>query len=193
MAVSAPAAPADPVAPLVAAARDGDLYAWESIVRRYQEPIFRTTYLLTRTTRIAESATQAAFIRAYRALPSLSTTTAFAPWLFRIAIGEARQQRREAGRVRNDSRPDEPVVGPHLPATPIVSPAAVEAMTPLEREAVLDAFDRLAEEDRLIIATRYLFGLSRDEAAAALSIPSALVEEHLRDALRRLRLRMGVA
>ena len=66
-------------------------------------------------------------------------------------------------------------------------------MTPPERETVVDGFDRLPEEDRLVIASRYLFGLSRAETAAALAIPEVLVEEHLADALDRLRLRMGVA
>ena len=65
-------------------------------------------------------------------------------------------------------------------------------MTPLERQALAEAFDRLGEEDRLVIAARYLFGLSREQAANALSIASGLVDEHLAVALKRLRARLSV-
>ena len=178
---------------LVSAARQGDLVAWEQLVRRYQEPVFRAAYLLTRVTPVAEAATEAAFLRAYRALPSLEDDIGLVPWLFRIVIGEARQKRRDSGRTRTSSRPDEPHVGPHFPATPISGLAGTSEMTPLERETIVDAFDRLAEEDRLVIASRYLFELSRADSAAALAIPEVLVEEHLAEALKRLRARMGVA
>ena len=56
-----------------------------------------------------------------------------------------------------------------------------------------DAFDRLGEEDRLVIAARYLFGLSRADAANALSLPSGLVDDHLETAVARLRTRMEAA
>jgi DNA-directed RNA polymerase specialized sigma24 family protein len=54
-----------------------------------------------------------------------------------------------------------------------------------------EAFDRLGEEDRLTIASRYLFGLSRDEAASALAVPVGVLDERLRTALRNLRARMA--
>jgi DNA-directed RNA polymerase specialized sigma24 family protein len=66
-------------------------------------------------------------------------------------------------------------------------------MTPAEREALAAAFDRLGEEDRLVIAVRYLFGFTRGEAANALSLASGLVDEQLHGALARLRSRMTVA
>ena len=178
---------------LVSAAQRGDLGAWEQIVRRYQEPIFRAAYLLTRATPLAERATEAAFIRAYRALPQLDPDQPVAPWLFRIVIGEARQKRRDSGRTSPSSRPAEPVVGPHYPASPVGGLSDAGDMTPSERETIVDAFDRLPEDDRLVIASRYLFGLSREDSAAALAIPVGLVEPHLDDAIRRLRTRMGVA
>ena len=65
-------------------------------------------------------------------------------------------------------------------------------MTPLERQTLAEAFDRLGEEDRLVLAARYLFGLDRDAAANALSIASGLVDEHLDGAVKRLRTRLAV-
>ena len=187
---SAPLAQSD--ATLVASARRGDLYAWERIVRRYQEPVFRVAYLIVRDTALAEAATQSTFIRAYRALPSLDAEHALLPWLFRIAAGESRQQRKESGRPRSSSRPIEKPRGPHVPATSVPGAAAATKLTPAEREALNEAFDRLGEDDRLTIASRYLFGLSRPDAAAALAIASSVIDERLDMALKRLRTRMAV-
>ena len=176
---------------LAEAATRGDLIAWERVVRRYQEPVFRVAYLIVRATDLAEAATQTAFIRAYRALPSLDDGTELLPWLFRIVAGEARQQRRESGRPKPSSRVREKVDGPRAPASDVPGLAAAEGLTLLEREAISGAFDRLGEDDRLTIASRYLFDLSRTDAAAAMSIASGLVDEHLATAMKHLRARMA--
>lgn len=178
---------------LVAAARRGDLFAWEHLVRRYQEAIFRIAYLVVRDTALAEAAAQSTFIRAYRALPSYQDDLGVMPWLFRIAAGESRQQRRESGRPRQSSRPVEHAGGPHFPASAVPGVAETANLLPAERAAVGEAFERLGEEDRLTIAARYLFGLSREDAAKSLSIAVSLVDEHLQAAVKRLRLRMADA
>jgi RNA polymerase sigma-70 factor (ECF subfamily) len=184
---------ADADAILVAAARSGDLFAWEHVVRRHQETVYRVAFLVVRDTTLAEVATQSTFVRAYRALPSLEQDMGLLPWLFRIAAGEARQQRRDSGRPRRSSRPVEHMTGPHAAATPVPGLADAASLSPAHRQLVGEAFDRLGEDDRLTIASRYLFGLSMADAASALSISSSLVDEHLRTALRRLRSRLADA
>ena len=179
--------------PCIEAALRGDLYAWERIVRRYQEPVFRVAYLIVRVTDLAAAATESAFIRGYRALPSLEDESPLMPWLFRIVAGEARQQRRESGRPKPSSRSAEKSVGPQMPATSIAGLAGSEALTPAERAAITAAFDRLGEKDRLTIASRYLFDLSRADAAATMSIASGVVDEHLATALKNLRTRLAAA
>jgi RNA polymerase sigma-70 factor (ECF subfamily) len=178
---------------LVEAARHGDLYAWERIVRRYQEPVYRVSFLVVRDSALAEAAAQTAFLRAYRALPSYQDDVGLLPWLFRIAAGEARQQRRESGRPRRSSRPMERSTGPRYPASTVPGLDAANGLNNAERDAVGVAFDRLGEEDRLTLATRYLFGLSASDAAKALSIATGLVDDHLNTALLHLRTRMADA
>jgi RNA polymerase sigma-70 factor (ECF subfamily) len=180
-------------AAMLDAARHGDLLAWERLVRQYEEAAFRVAYLVVRESELAEAATQSTFVRAYRALPNYEEDIGLLPWLIRIAASEARQQRREAGRPTPSSRPVERATGPHVPATPAPAMAMAANMTPLERQTITEAFERLGEEDRLIIAARYLFGLSATDTADALSIASGLVRDHLTTALRRLRQRMAAA
>jgi RNA polymerase sigma-70 factor (ECF subfamily) len=187
----APGEPADTT--LVEAARRGDLYAWERLVRRYQEPVYRVSWLVVRDSSMAEKATRSTFVRAFRALPAMEDDIGLLPWLIRIAASESRQQRRESGRPTNSDRPVERQAGPHLPATSVPGLSEAMGLTPAEQQALADAFDRLGEEDRLVIAARYLFGLSRSEAARALSLSSALVDEQLAGAVTRLRARMRQA
>lgn len=193
MTATSPASVGSADAILVAAARSGDLFAWERLVRRYQEPVYRVAFLIVRDTALAEAATQTTFVRAYHALPSLEDDHGLLPWLFRISSGEARQQRRDSGRPRNTSRPLERMHGPQVAAGPVPGLDQAQGLSHLERVRVGEAFDRLGEEDRLTIASRYLFGLSRDDAASSLAVPVGVLDERLRSALRTLRARVAAA
>lgn len=46
----------------------GDEAAWEALVRRYQQPVFRLAYLILRDAGDAEDVAQVAFVRAYLSL-----------------------------------------------------------------------------------------------------------------------------
>jgi RNA polymerase sigma factor (sigma-70 family) len=192
-AAAATRSPEVPDEALVVASRRGDLRAWERLTRRYQEPAFRAAYLITRSMPTAEAATQAAFLRAYRALPALEEGAPVRPWLIRVVASEARMQRREDARLRNTSRTDMPLASPRLPASRFQGGGEMSGLTTQEREALLTAFERLAEDDRLTIASRYLFALSPQEASAALGVPPESVEDRLRGALGLLRARLGEA
>ena len=176
---------------LVEAARNGDLRAWERLVRRHQESAFQVAYLITRQTSIAESATTAGFIRAFRALPSLRAGAEFRPWLLRIVTGDARRRRREMTRTRGSSREEVQPENPRLPAQPVEPAARVAALTPVQRDEAITAFERLSEDDRLLIAARYHLGMSAADAATVSGIPEALTGLRLRQAVRRLRTRLA--
>jgi RNA polymerase sigma-70 factor (ECF subfamily) len=178
---------------LVEAARRGDLQAWERLVRRHQEAVYRVAWLILRDSGPAEAATLSTFVRAYRALPSYDRSLDVLPWLIRICAGEARQQRRESGRPTRSSRPVERARTPHFPSSAIPGIAQASGLSVHQVQSLTEAFDRLGEDDRLVIAARYLLGLSRDDAADALSLSSGGLDEHLHGAMRRLRSRMVAA
>jgi RNA polymerase sigma-70 factor (ECF subfamily) len=188
--MTAPSIAMVPDGVLVRAARDGDLHAWERLVRRHQEGAFQVAYLVTRQTSLAEAATATAFVRAYRALPSLREDVEFRPWLLGIVTGDARRRGREATRTRNTSREEVPIQHPRLEVRPLEAAGRVAALTPIQREEAVSAFERLSEEDRLLIAARYHLGMSAADAATISGIPEALTGLRLRQALRRLRARL---
>ena len=168
---------------LVERARRGHTAAYEELVRRYADLAFRTAYLVAGSAVEAEEAAQEAFVRAHRALGSFRPGSPFRPWLLRIVGNQARNRRRAAGRrtvleLRAAAHRD--------PGGAAPSPeAVVEAAE--ERRALLHALDGLGEDQRQVIACRYLLELSVEETATALGIPEGTVKSRLARALVRLR------
>ncbi len=72
------------------------------------------------------------------------------------------------------------------------SPEAVVVATD-ERRRLLALVNGLGEEDRLVIAGRYLLELNGEETAAALGIPEGTVKSRLSRALARLKARVEEA
>ena len=170
-------------AELVERARDGDVAAYEELVRRYQALAVRAAYVVAGRAE-AEDAVQEAFVKAYRALPRFRAGSPFRPWLLRIVTNEARnrvrsRRRREALALRSSA-----VSGD---AAPSPEAAALEVE---ERRELLESVDRLPEGDREIISYRYVLGLSEAETAAALGVPHGTVKSRLSRAMTRLRTEM---
>ena len=167
---------------LVLRARRGDERAYEELVRPHQEIAFRVAYLITRNAADAEDAAQDGFVKAWRALGRFRTAEPLRPWLLRIVANEARNRRRSAGRREHlglraaAASPGE--------AAPSPEEAAVHAD---ERRRLLAALDELPEQARLVLACRYLLGLSEDETASALGVRRGTVKSRSARALGRLR------
>jgi RNA polymerase sigma-70 factor (ECF subfamily) len=179
---------AEEEAALIGRARDGDKEAYGMLVRRYQEVVFRTAYLITTDAGEAEDAAQEAFVKGYRALARFRLDAPFRPWIVRIAANEARNRRRSARR-RMELRPSD------TSATPVAEPVDPDPgpeQTMLQRErqaALLAAIGELGEDDRTVIAYRYFFQLSEAEMADALGVARGTVKSRLSRALERLRRR----
>ncbi len=167
---------------LVERARGGDVAAYESLVRRYQDLAVRTAYVVMGGADEAEDTAQEAFVKAYYALARFRAGAPFRPWLLRIVANEARNRRKaDARRGVLALRASEDV-------QPLPSPSPETAALDAERRlALLRALDGLREEDRLVIAYRYLFALSEAETADALACPRGTVKSRLSRALARLR------
>ncbi len=69
----------------VAAARDGNADAWETLFRRYQLPLYVYVYELVRDEQTALDVVQETFVNATRNLLSLRDDRKFGSWLFSIA------------------------------------------------------------------------------------------------------------
>ncbi len=170
---------------LIELAKDGDVHAYGELVERHRDLAFRTAYLITRSAADAEDAAQDAFVKAYYALHRFRTQEPFRPWLLRIVSNEAKNRVRSARRREGLAlRLTEAASGDAGP-----SPEAAAALREMQ-EALLAALGALREEDRLVIANRYLLELSEAETAEVLGVRPGTVKSRLFRALPRLRERM---
>lgn len=168
---------------LIELAKDGDVRAYGELVERYREVAFRTAYLVSRSAADAEDAAQDAFVKAYYALPRFRTREPFRPWLLRIVSNEAKNRVRSARR-REGLALRLAEGGPPGGAGP--SPEAAAALRET-RELLLAALGALREDDRMVIAYRYLLELSEAETAEVLGVRPGTVKSRLSRALARLR------
>jgi len=185
---------------LVDRARDGDVGAYEELVRRYQSLAGRTAYVITGGHADAQDAVQEAFVKAYYALGRFRSGSEFRPWLLRIVANEAINRRRATRRtsVLALRGAEEAGAGPAGPSgVPLGAPGGrhsddaapspeAAALAHELRSQVVAALNRLREEDRLVIAYRYFFDLSEAEMAESLGCARGTVKSRLSRALRRL-------
>ena len=127
--------------------------------------------------------TQEAFVKAYRALDTFRTGSAFRPWLLRIVANETRNlhrawRRRSSLELRLAVQPDA--------ADPTPSPerSAVAADT---GAILLAAINAMPHRDRLVLTCRYFLDLSEAETAQVLAWPRGSVKSRLSRALVKLR------
>jgi len=83
------ATPVDNESALVAAAKAGDVDAFEALVNRYERKIFRLTQHITQNTEDAQDASQEAFLKAFEHLGEFQGNSRFYTWLVRIAVNQA--------------------------------------------------------------------------------------------------------
>ncbi|HEY6396577.1 MAG TPA: RNA polymerase sigma factor [Solirubrobacteraceae bacterium] len=167
---------------LIAAAKAGDHDAYGQLLARHQAVAFRAAYLVTGSTAEAEEATQEACVKAWLALEHFRVGAPFRPWLVRIAINEAHNRRRGAGRQAGLTLR----LGSQQALTGSAPSAESEALAGEERARLASAVGQLREEDQLVIAARYFLGLSEIESATALGLRRGTVKSRLSRALGRL-------
>ena len=169
-------------AELIERARNGDVMAYEELIRMYQDVALRTAATFA-PDGDADDAAQEAFVKAYQALDRFRTGSPFRPWLLRIVANEARNRRRSAGRraglalrSAEDRRPGEAAPSPE---------SAILADE--QRRWLHAAVETLRPDDRDVIAARFFLELNEAETADLLGVPRGTAKSRLARALARLR------
>lgn len=173
---------------LIERCRQGDLAAFEPLVEKYRERVWRLAHNYLRDPEEARDVAQEAFVRAWQALPSFRGQSAFYTWLFRIVVNVATDRARQrAARGRAFG-------GEALPAEEwertLVDPEAGPEETAHraeQRQRISQALGTLPEHHRTIIMLSDLEGLSYREIAEVLDIPMGTVMSRLHNARKRLR------
>jgi RNA polymerase sigma-70 factor (ECF subfamily) len=169
---------------LIRRCQRGDSLALEALIRRFQNYVFRLCCLVMRNEQDAEDMTQETFLRACRALPryQLREGISFEAWLYRIAVNCCRSRmRRRWYQVLPWPEP-----APQIVAEPEEQPERKMEQNEWRAE-ILKAIDSLGDKHRMVVILRYYAGMSNEEIAETLDLPSGTVRSRLHTARQKLK------
>ena len=178
---------------LVAAAKAGDLTAFETLVGRYERKIFRLTQNITQNKEDAEDAMQEAFLKAFEHLGEFQGNSRFYTWLVRIAVNQAlmKLRRRRPNHVSIDEEVD---TGEDMIPREIEdwgpSPEDRYEQTELG-EILTNVIGELDSSFRIVFQLRDIEELSTEETAEALSLSVPAVKSRLLRARLKLRQKLN--
>ena len=166
----------------------GDREAFEKLVNRHQERLFRYLYHLLRGDRgRAEEATQESFLKAFSHLSSYDPGKKFSTWLFAIARNLAIDEMKKAKPVSFSTVCDPAEGSAWLENR--VREERTPAIICVEREeqrAVMKAVESLPTDYREVVVLRYFEGLPYLEIAQVLGLPVTTIKIRLFRAKKRL-------
>jgi RNA polymerase sigma-70 factor (ECF subfamily) len=167
---------------LVHRAKQGDLEAYDELVRRYQERIYATLYHMTANHEDANDLAQEAFLKAYQAIKSFKGGSSFYTWVYRIAVNKTinfLKQRRARNHLSLNDLDLNAEHDPDLVA--LVSdktPRREAGLTELQ-EKLNAAMLKLSEPHRLVVALHDVQGLSHEEISEIMDCNVGTVRSRL--------------
>jgi RNA polymerase sigma-70 factor (ECF subfamily) len=175
------AAPVPEDADLVTAVLGGDKAAYETLVRRHNQRLFRAARAIVRDDDEAEDVVQQVWVAAYQGLAGFRGESALTTWLTRIVVNEALARRRRQKK------------GEHLALIDEEARAVTDGRTPEEEAAagelgrLLEAhIDRLPDIYREVLVLRDVEEMTTAETAACLGVSEETVRVRLHRARREL-------
>lgn len=175
---------------IIDSVKAGNQQAFTLLLERYQERVFRMSMGFVHHKEEAEDLTQEIFIKVYQHLPRFSGESAFATWLFRIAVNTGishvnRMKRREwinlsaelfesvFNRSSDDQDPEQ------------------EMITNERDVAVQNAIDSLGDKQKTAFVLSKYDEMSQSDIATIMEISEGAVEQHLQRAKKNLQKKLS--
>jgi len=175
---------------IIKSAQDGDLEAFNELVLKYQDMMYRIALRILNDEPAADDATQNAMIQAFRNVKSFRGGS-FRSWLARVTVNasydELRRWRRQPSmsleQVNSDGEEIE-----SLPWMMDLSAGPEENYESVEiRDAIQRSVKALIPDYRLVVILVDVEGMSYEEAARVARIPVGTVKSRLARARMQLR------
>ena len=159
--------------------RNGDRAAFETLVTRYQRPLYNAAYRILANAEDASEITQIVFLRVLERLDDYDRQYKFFSWIYRIAINEAidllRRNRREEPLDDEIDIPDTAGSGPEQ-----------QYRDRELSERIQRALMSMKVEDRVVLTLRHFSDLSYREIAEVLGTEEKTVKSRLFEARQRM-------
>jgi RNA polymerase sigma-70 factor (ECF subfamily) len=184
--VTEPLPSADAESEWLLRAQAGDQAAFGQLMRAHYEPIFRLVYAIVHHEHDARDVCQEVWLTVWKQLPGFRGDAQFSTWLHPIAVRRAvdhlRKRRRWFDRFLPFSSGDDTV---ESSPEPVAEGNARDNSEQAERIASLRrAIEALPPKLRAVLAMREVQGLSYEEIARAMDIPTGTVMSRLFHARR---------
>lgn len=162
----------------------GDTSAYEVLMRRYNQRLYRVARAILRDDTEAEDVIQDAYVRAYQHLGQFEGRAKFSTWLTRIAVHEALARRARRGRFSElDAQPE----GGRMNVVSMTRNPEQQAANTELRVLLEDAIGQLPESYRSVFVLREIEHMSTTEVAACLELSEENVKVRLHRARAMLR------
>jgi len=162
---------------LVQRTKDGDTEAFSELVKRHQQIIYNVSYRFMRDPAQAEDMAQESFLKAYRLINGFRGDCSFATWMYRVACSvcltelNRRKRRGEVELLPQHASENavQPIESPDLP------------------EHVRRCVNKLSDRYAAIITLYYLKGISYEEIAQIMEIPTGTLKTWMFRARKQLK------
>jgi RNA polymerase sigma-70 factor, ECF subfamily len=179
---------------LVRATQNGDVSAFEQLVKRYDRKLLRIAQHVTHNLEDAQDVVQEAFLKAFQHLDQFRGESKFSTWLIRITINQSFMKLRKQSAVRetsldNDFQAD----GDVLPMEVVdwaPNPEQLYGASELQ-EILVKTLQELRPSLRPVFVLRDIEGLSIEQTAEVLNLSRATVKARLWRARLQLRERLS--
>lgn len=170
-----------PDAELVRRVQNGDMRAFDLLVRKYQHKILNLIARYVHEPSAAQDVAQEAFIKAYRGLGNFRGESAFYTWLYRIAINTAKNhlvaESRRSPEFEVNAEDAERLDG-ESGLKEYATPEG-ELLSEEIRQRVFNAIEALPEDLKTAITLRELEGMSYEEIAQVMGCPIGTVRSRI--------------
>ena len=167
---------ADDDGALVRKAQAGELAAFEQLVQRHTQRVYRTIVSIVGNHGDAEDAVQETFLKVFRHVSRFHGASRFSTWVTRIAINEGLQQlRRRKPTESLDDPPEDPEFRPRNVQAWSDDPERLFAQDET-RTLVRNALEALPLAYRVVLTLQQLEGLPLAEIAEALGLSVGAVK-----------------
>jgi RNA polymerase sigma-70 factor (ECF subfamily) len=156
----------------------GNQRAFETLVRKYQKPLFNLALRMVKDRDDAMDVVQGVFVKVYQKLDSYDENHGFFSWIYRITINEAINFSKRAR--REDEYESGVTVA--LPATQEAARSAQALSEEIDR-----AIAMLKLDYRMVIVLKHFHDFSYQEMAEVLGIPEKTVKSRLFTARQQLK------
>lgn len=156
---------------LVGKVREGDVTAYEEVIRRHRDRIYRIALRITGDAADADDVTQEVVIQLWTELSGFVGSSAFTTWLYRVVVNRSLDHQRRSRRWSGGEPTDT-----DLP--PVAAPER-SVLAGAELRAGLEAIAGLPESQRVPFVLCQIEGLGYAQAAAITKVSEATLRGRL--------------